>query len=203
MVWAARQLLNPLCYLRIRQGEGFWKSKATYDWTIPLILALFVEIIVFYCAPHLRVFTEKGIIGGFQKLMEILVPFYIAALAAVATFQRDGLDEEMKGQPAYFNIRSGKDEKKVNVLTRRQFICYLFGFLAFMSLSLFVIIIFCNLLADNLSAVAAHAFGNYILFAKIAVVFIFLFAIWQVVVTTLLGIYFLSERLQVMTSPNE
>ena len=36
-------------------------------------------------------------------------------------------------------------------------------------------------------------------YAKVAVIYIFMLPIWQMIVTTLLGVYFMSERLMVMT----
>src|SRR5689334_6213585 len=122
MIWAFQQLLNPLKYLRVQQGPSLFQSKAAYDWVLPLVFAAASEALIFACAPDIKVFSERGIVGAFQKLMEILVPFYIAALAAVATFERQGLDDVMKGQPATLRGRDAKGQMQDYILTRRQFI---------------------------------------------------------------------------------
>lgn len=202
MIWSFRQLLSPVRYLKIRQGESLFRSKAVYDWILPLLLAAITHFITIRFAGNIRIFSEEGIIGGFQKLMEILVPFYIAALAAVATFERKGLDDEMKGDPAYFWVTSSTGEVIAQVLTRRQFICYLFGYLAFSSLVLFVSILFCNILADNVGKMLRTSYLEYLFYLKTGLEFVFLFFIWQVIIITLLGVYFMSDRLTAMTDPN-
>lgn len=197
MIWACRQLMTPLRYLRIRQGVSLFKSKAVYDWFLPLLVAIPATYVGYKYS--IGIFSEKGVIGGFQRLLEILIPFYIAALAAVATFQRDGLDDALKGHPATLSIRHAHGDWVEHVLTRRQFICYLFGYLAFLSLCLFVAILFLNLISQK-SGVAAHElFGAYLQFAKVAMIYVFMVPIWQMIITTLLGVYFMSERLMVMT----
>jgi hypothetical protein len=143
-------------------------------------------------------FSEHGIIGGFQRLLELLIPFYIVALAAVATFERRGLDEEMKGQPAILALRRASGEKADHFLTRRKFICYLFGYLASCSLCLFVIILMCGLWEEQLARMAAVVFGAWTKYMKIGTLLVFLVPIWQIIITTLLGVFFMSERLQVM-----
>jgi len=197
MIWACRQLMTPLRYLRIRQGISLFQSKAVYDWFLPAVLAIPATYIGNKYS--LGIFSEQGVIGGFQKLLEILIPFYIAALAAVATFQRDGLDDVLKGHPATLNIRHARGDWVERILTRRQFICYLFGYLAFLSLCLFVAILFLNLISQKSSVAAHELFGACLPFAKIAIIYIFMVPIWQMIVTTLLGVYFMSERLMVMT----
>ena len=46
-----------------------------------------------------RGFDERAILGDIVSLMGGLVGFYIAALAAVATFKSDILEEQLKGRP--------------------------------------------------------------------------------------------------------
>lgn len=197
MIWACQQLLTPMRYLRIRQGISLFQSKTVYDWVLPIIISIPATYVGYKYSDG--IFSEKGVIGGFQKLLEILVPFYIAALAAVATFARDGLDDPMKGHPATLSIRHAHGDWIEHILTRRQFICYLFGYLAFVSLILFVGILFLNLVSQKSGVVVAEIFGKHIQYVKIAVIYLFMLPIWQMIVTTLLGVYFMSERLMVMT----
>jgi hypothetical protein len=201
MIWACQQLLTPMRYLRIRQGISLFKSKAVYDWVLPMLISIPATYIGYKYS--IGIFSEKGVIGGFQKLLEILVPFYIAALAAVATFARDGLDEPLKGHAATVSIRHSNGMWVEHVLTRRQFICYLFGYLAFLSLVLFVGILFLNLVSQKSGLLAHELFGEQLQYAKIAAIYIFMVPIWQMIVITLLGVYFMSERLMVMTEEDQ
>lgn len=201
MIWACRQLLTPMRYLRIRQGISLFRSKAVYDWVLPIIISVPATYIGYKYSDG--IFSEKGVVGGFQKLLEILVPFYIVALAAVATFDRQGLDEPLKGHPATLSTRHAHGDWIEHVLTRRQFICYLFGYLAFISLLLFVGILFLNLVSQKSGVAAGAIFGGYIEYAKVGVIYLFMLLIWQMIVTTLLGVYFMSERLMVMTETDQ
>jgi len=201
MIWACRQLMTPVRYLRIRQGVSLLQSKAVYDWVLPIIISIPATYIGYKFS--VGIFSERGVVGGFQKLLEILVPFYIVALAAVATFARDGLDDPMKGHPATLSIRHARGDWVEHILTRRQFICYMFGYLAFLSLVLFVGILFLNLVSQKSGVLASEIFGTYLPYAKIVVIYIFMLPIWQMIVTTLLGVYFMSERLMVMTDADQ
>jgi hypothetical protein len=202
MYWAIRQILTPLRYLKIQQGISTLKSKVVYDWIFPVILALATTWLFAVYASGDPLFSERGVIGGFQKLLELLVPFYIAALAAVSTFNREGLDDKMKGVPATLSLQSRHAEKgEVQILTRRQFICYLFGYLAFLSLFLFLFIVLFRLTGPRIALEIASLVNlpDVIGYLRVIVLFVFLFPLWQLIVITMLGVYFMCERLQVMT----
>jgi hypothetical protein len=153
-------------------------------------------------APHVQIFTEHGIIAPFQKLMEILVPFYIVALAAVATFAGGSLAQPMKGEKAILRTRKSNGQYFDRELTRQQFVCYLFGYLSTLALFVYVLAILCGLIADDAGTFLASKLGTRILYARQFVLFVFLLPIWQIIVATLLGIYFMSDRLQVMDHPD-
>jgi hypothetical protein len=202
MIWAVRQLLTPFRYLRIRYGHGAFRSKFVYDWVLPIVLSAISVYLSLTYAEHAKLFSEHSLIGAFNKLLEILVAFYIVALAAVATFDPGGsLDTKMKGEPATLVLvyaRSGKINKE---LTRRQFVCYLFGYLSTLSLLVYVTVITCNQVEHSIAEMCYRLLGNGAYYLKAGVMFVFMAALWQIVVTTLLGIYFVSDRLQFMDDP--
>src|SRR5258706_8987546 len=77
-------------------------------------------------------------VPAFTDLLQVLTGFYIASLAAVATFNKPGLDDPMAGDPPtlredYCAITT------VKPLTRRRFLCLLFGYLSWLSLFLYFI----------------------------------------------------------------
>lgn len=203
MIWAVRQLFSPVRYLLIKQGVGVVRSKFVYDWILPAILALFSLVVCLIFAPHAPMFDEHGIVGRFEKLLEILVPFYIVALAAVATFAPGTeLDQPMKGHPATISLRRATGDVAEHILTRRQFVCYLFGYLASVSLFLFVLILLLSITEERLAEFFKHLLGSYSTYFKYLVLYAFLLPIWQIIVTTLLGVFFMSERIQVMADPH-
>lgn len=81
------------------------------------------------------IFGDHGIVQGVNGLLQILTGFYIASLAAVATFNKQSMDEVMPGEPPIVDVRGGKIEQ----LTRRRFVCSMFGYLAFISLFVYLI----------------------------------------------------------------
>jgi hypothetical protein len=198
MNWAIRQLLTPFRYLLIQQGDTIFKSKKVYDWMLPVILAAISTLLLLAFPGEHGMFSERGIIGGFRKLLEVMIPFYIVALAAVATFERKGLDDEMKGHPAVLKMRRATGIYSEHILTRRQFICYLFGYLSSSSLCVFVALLTAGTFDKDIASIFYECLGSMTIYLKALVSFIVMIPVWQIVITTLLGVYFMSERLQVM-----
>ncbi|EKF9782201.1 hypothetical protein RV096_003428, partial [Vibrio cholerae] len=71
---------------------------------------------------------KSGLVQLVNGLLQVLIGFFVASLAAVATFQRPGMDENMRGKAPTLQ---GKG------VTRRQYLCYMFGYLAFMSIAVY------------------------------------------------------------------
>ena len=132
----------------------------------------------------------------------MLIPFYIVALAAIATFAGDKIDDIMKGDPATLRLRGSAGTYLERELTRRQFLCYLFGYLATASLFVYVSILVVDLVADDAGQYFAALLYGWFQWARVGVMFVCLFPIWQIIVATMLGVYFMSDRLQVMDDPN-
>lgn len=197
MLWAFKQLGVPLRYLVIRQGDGWFASKATYDFLLPILLSLLTVSALYGLGIPVGFLSDKGIVVGIVSLLNLVIAFFIAALAAVATFDRKGLDDVMKGRPALLKLPTRSGEKKDYSLTNRQFVCYLFGYLSFVSLFFLISIHFVRLFGPELFSRIPDSFC-LIDFLKLAIAGIFFFVLWQIVVTMFLGIYFLCDRLQFM-----
>lgn len=194
MIWAMRQLGAPLRYLRISQGSGLLHSKLTYDLVIPLCVSSGVTFVVMKTSAKLGVFTDSGLIPNVINLLNLLIAFFIAALAAVATFDRKGLDDNLKGEPAILRLRNSQDFVVEHALTHRQFVCYLFGYLSFASIMLLMTLYAVRMFGDDLQPVVNA--GSAFPFLKATASFVFFFLMSQMMVTMLLGIYFLCDRLQ-------
>jgi hypothetical protein len=198
MFWAVKQLLVPINYLRIRHGDSWFRSKKVYDFVFPIILTALTCGVFWWIGISLRVFDHDELIKRVSDLLALMIVFYMAALAAVATFDREGIDTPLKGGDALLKARhheTGADFDRV--LTYRQFISYLFGYLSFLSLVLYVFIL---VFAVGWAKFEMYFTGKFHAFLECVVdpiIFaITFFAIWQLVITSLLGIYFLTERIQ-------
>lgn len=206
MIWAVRQLLVPCNYLRIRQGSGLLTSKRVYDYVLPAVLtASTVGICVVISAP-LALGRHGILMKSLADLLALLIAFYMAALAAVSTFERKGIDEKLKGSDALLNVLNHDTGKRGDKkLSYRQFISYLFGYLAFLSLVLFMAMLFFKGAWPKIVKISdAFKFWDVAVKYWLDPIFFtaFFFGIWQLFITSLLGIYFLADRMQSITDPH-
>jgi len=177
------KILTPLTFLRLQSPD-----LRAYQWMIPALLAL-IGLAVFYLLPvSPPLFTEKGLVNTVNGLLNTLIGFYIAALAAIATFNNVNLDKVMKGRPpTLVTIRQG--EKSEEQLTRRRFLVMLFGYCAFLSIMLFAFGVVSLLLAPSMAKIAwlpaLRLVWLLVYFAMAASLF----------VVTLLGLHYLIERM--------
>lgn len=200
MRWAVRQLASPLRYLRIEQGRGLLHSKRTYDFVIPGLVGVLAALGSNRLSLHFRFFSGEGLAADIISLLNLLIAFFIAALAAVATFDRPGLDETMKGDPAILRRKNRRAVTVELALTHRQFVCYLFGYLSFASIGLLLVLYMLRMFEGPLRDLMQVA--DWIeKAAKPAFVFLFFGALAQLIVTMLLGIHFLCDRLQFLDDP--
>lgn len=200
MWWAVCQLCRPCNYLRIRHGDTLWHSKRVYDWVFPLMLTVITVGGCWFSGISLRIQGHPVVSSSMLNLLALLIAFYMAALAAVATFARDGMDTKMEDDPAEISIYSNESGKDEDVeLTYRQFISYLFGYCAFSAIVIYLFVVFFshvwprilkNLLVRFTDWVFAFNIFDFVAFCLL----VFLF--WQLLMASLLGIWFLSERVQ-------
>ena len=185
MEWI-RHLFAPLSYLRIRHVR-----KVKYDFWIPLFAATFTWLALTNLPVPALLLTTGGLLDRVSKLIEVLVGFFIAALAAVATFDRHDMDLPMLGDPPTLRMRQ-QGIVIIKKLSRRQFLCYLFGYLAFTSIFIYLSTLMLQLSApsieSDLSLKARMCFRS-------AGLFVYLFVFWNMIVTTLFGLYYLTERI--------
>lgn len=187
MAWI-RMLLRPMDYLAIRHSR-----KKRYDFWLPLVVALLTTAGYLALPERLSLVSSSGVTAQIQELVKILAGFFIAALAAIATFQKADLDRVMAGTPPTieeFDEDEGRDV--TTALTRRRFLCFLFGYLAFLALALFVATAAALIIKPwVMTAVPA----NYIEWVRGLAAFVFLFAFWHMMAISLLGLYYLTDRL--------
>ena len=166
---------------------------------LPLLLALIVCAVFFVLPVAPKVFGEAGLTRSLIPLLSVLPGFFIAALAAVSTFDRPTLDETMPEPAPTLKMRTADVEAPVE-LTMRLFISYMFAYLTALSFSTVLFAIFAELLAPSVfywvKLIEWQSVSGQILQA-IGVVYVFFFSwlVASIAVVTLYGMYFLVERM--------
>lgn len=175
----AYQLLRPLSYLRIQHDD-----KWIYDWLLPLVLTAVTCGVVYVFIPIDKVVGTGGLISEITAFVANLPGFFIAALAAVATFNKNDIDQLMANPPKIEILHHGSS--LMIEMTRRRFLCVLFSYLT--AVSIFLV------LASRL-CLSMEISSEYFHFASYAGVIAFMFVLWQMILATVLGLYYLGERL--------
>lgn len=177
------KLLTALSFLRLQSPD-----LRQYQWAIPAAMTA-VALLGFYMLPAKpSLFTEKGLVNTVNGLLNTLIGFYIAALAAVATFSNPSLDQLMKGRtPTIMNYRQG--EVSEEQLTRRRFLVILFGYCAFLSILLFSLGVCSLLVAPSFAEVA------WVSVIKFVWLLVYFFMASSLFVVTLVGLHYLIDRM--------
>ncbi|OQQ00557.1 hypothetical protein BK412_21840 [Vibrio campbellii] len=179
------QLTRPFGYLSIKEVKG----KGFYDWVLPIIFTLCTALLVELAGASYALLNEK-VISGLVAFVSNLPGFYIAALAAVATFQSDKLEQNLDTRSSitpYIEYNIVNENRHITSkrfkLTRRAYLSYMFAFLTALS---FIIVIF-----NKLSLLIPETLPTLLTIYCV----ILLFAFYQMVVTTFCGLYYLGSRL--------
>lgn len=179
-----RLLTAWIYYLRIRHP-----AKRAYDLDYPVAFAIIVGSVLLLWPHPVVILGQNGVVATFNGLLGILIGFYIAALAAVATFQRPEMDEVMRGTPPTLPL---PDRSEPMPLTRRLFLCLLFGHLTLVALLGFVVFALANALfvdvatPGSLPALPAAARFGFVYFHSLV--------IGHILSVTLFGVHYLAWR---------
>jgi len=133
---AWKRLAAPAAYLRIRHDV-----KPTFDFWWPLVFTAATTGVFWWLPVKPAILGDAGFLKGIRELISLFAAFFVIALAAVSTFDRTGMDRLMPGTPPRLGERD---------LTQRQFVCYLFGYLAILSFVLFIGAIVAEIIAPSL-----------------------------------------------------
>lgn len=180
------QFFTPLSYIKIKHPVKPW-----FDWYVPLLLTLFSCVVLFVLPKSFVLLGSHGLVFIITDLVKILVGFYIASLAAIATFQKPDMDEILSGEPATLDVkRKGRD--KVVSLSRRRFLCFLFGYLAFLGIVIYFTGALATLLANNFTTFFSAGLGIGI---RWLFTFCYIFLTANLISTTMLGLHFMTDRI--------
>jgi len=186
IVLPIQRLLVPVDYLRISHPE-----KRFYDFYIPIALTLIVTLLLYLVPFSVDIVGSNGMVSIFTNLLQILTGFYIASLTAVATFDRPSMDKVMLGNPPKLRIKY-RGQDTIELLTRRRFLSFLFGYLSLLSFILYFLGAFSTLLIPHIIILLPQPIFPYI---KFFCVLIYLFLVSNLLTTTLLGFYYMTEKI--------
>ena len=186
--------LFPFGYLLLRDAKG---HLAVWRDALPTLTILIATLIVFNILPNSNFFSQNGFVDKVGALTASLTGFYVAGLLAVATFAApsSALDTPIKVGPIY---RSQKDAHKKTGMTRREYVCSMFGYLAFLSLLLSLSSALFAGTAGSASAaltgVSLHIYNTVVNLREILKLFIeaaYIVTLAHLIVTSGYGMYYL------------
>lgn len=179
-------LLRPLSFLSIKHPE-----LNGIRWIFPIFLSIISVIACILLPVKPCFFGDTGVIPSVTGLLQILTGFFIASLAAIATFDKPNMDEIMQGEPPTLT-KKFDDTRIEEKLTRRRFLCYLFGYLSFLSLFLYFTGSLSPFISDNLKSITS---GKWFSFFRYTALSLYLLFVYQLLTVTLLGLYYMAHKI--------
>ncbi|EIC3510599.1 hypothetical protein ACSRB9_10990 [Salmonella enterica] len=171
------KIITPIDYLMISHSEKKW-----FDFILPITVSCIAVIIINILPKNISLIGKDSLISLVNGILQILSGFYIASMAAVATFQKKGMDNIMDGVAP--TLRGKK-------LTRRRFLTYLFGYLAFMSITLYFVGGTVQLMSSSIKELHLSQYG----WLKNLCLFVYLSFVCNILSTTALGMFFMIDKM--------
>lgn len=189
-MWWIREILSSLRFLAIEGDQPFWRSKRVYEFVAPAMITATFLLVTTY-VPHIFIQNFLGnVTDKIFQFMVFVVPFHLAALVALSTFQRRGLDEKLAGTNAQVKIWSNIDSTAFyEILTLRQYVSLLYGYLC----TIGIIYIITYILASNLNMI--FIYSNHQLIFKKSLECLVIFFISHYTLLTIYSITFLFEKI--------
>lgn len=167
------------------------KHKNIFDWVTPFLLAVISTSVVVASGDRFNFYGTGGLVSAFTAFVQNLPGFFVAALAAIATFNRSDLDQLLPEPTPTIPTQAQGTWVQVE-LTRRRFLSVLFAFLTAQSIAVTVLGIWYQNLAPWIVSVVPVRVSHLVAYAG---TFIYLIAFWQLVTVTCLGLYYLGDRI--------
>jgi hypothetical protein len=181
------RILYPLRYFRLKNSE-----KLKIDLFATLGFGVLIAL-PFLLVPNAPFFRNGGLLDKLLVLSSALTGFYVAALVAAATFSHPDLDKTITVGPVALIGRDADGKKVSEALSRREFACMIFGYLAFLALVFSIT----AAIAVSFSEAAGSVrwVGEYAVYLRAAFILVFSMMIANLFVVTSLGLYYLMDRL--------
>jgi hypothetical protein len=184
----AYQLFRPFAYIFIHHPV-----KRMVDWLVPAGLLGLAIVLLAPFRTGMNIWATDGLIASAQGFVQGLPGFYIAALAAVATFGQQGssLDRIIPDPTPTLQTRFAGAWIEMK-LSRRRFLCLLFAYLTSLSIVLSLFAYYARTVAQPARTVLPSLAVDALSWVALSVYLLFLF---QLVVVTLWGLYYLGDRM--------
>lgn len=188
------ELGRGFAYRRISHGD-----MRTYTRWLPLVLTGLIVGIYVALPVKPAIVGEKGLATTLLALVSTLPGFYFAGLAAVATFGNETMDQEMPAPAPQVEMRVRGQQVPVK-LTRRLFLSYLFSYLVILSFGFCIALMALNSFAPSID-IFQSALGRWTgvawpwFIVKGVVGIPLTFALASMIVSTLHGVFFLTEKI--------
>lgn len=186
------QLTRAFAFRRIDHPHMRWIVTI-----LPILIAVACTVITMLLPIRPRIFGGDGFNQNVLSLTSTLPGFYIAALAAVATFSQDSLDTIMQSPAPKIKLASGGKLASAE-MTMRMFLSHLFAYLAMVSFLLIFFSILSKMVAPSV-LYWLSLLGDYhksaIIVLEISYFSTMFWLIGNILVVTLFGMYFLAERI--------
>lgn len=181
-------LLRPFAYLTITHSG---RLPVWVNWLLPSGAALVISLVVWWFDVPLILFGGDGLLNRLQGFVQTLVGFYIAALAAVSSFNSPHLDKIMPAPAPIMRIKYCGGMEAIQ-LTRRRFLCSMFAYLTALSF----IFSLCSIVVLSIPVAAVAGLGvETALYLKALALFFVLMPFLQLTLVTMWGLFYLGERM--------
>lgn len=192
-----RVILRPFSFLTIKHPTYIFPIIL---WVIPISLAILFSLSLYFIDKNINIWGSAGIIEKLYSFIQNLPGFYIAALAAVATFGNRSLDKIMSGTPPTLSIPFNGGWIENEPLNRRLFLTSLFSYLTTLSIIITI--------AGILSIILAPSIKNLIPFTilihlKYLAFLFFSTFIFQLFFVSLWGIAYLGEKMHISDASSD
>lgn len=172
-------LFAPFLYLRVTH-----ERKWLYDWVLPLLVGSMAALAKHRCGDTLNVFGDRGLLEHQLSLLLILTGFFIGALGVVSTINKPSIDRYMVG-PNPARLRGER-------ISRRRYLALMFGYLALCSMLMYVAGTGAQIISPTLKGAAQPPVDGLV---EVVFVGTYVSAFANILITTMIGLYYLSERL--------
>jgi len=157
---------------------------------LPALLTLLVVVGLWLLKTPVNIFGGQGLLERVLGFVQTLAGFYIAALAAVSSFNSPHLDRAMPAPAPMMYIKYNGAMQSVPA-TRRRFLTSMFAYLTALSIvlslgAMAILVLAPALKLDWPNAVSTLHWSG---------IFGFLFALFQMTCVTFWGLFYLGERM--------
>jgi hypothetical protein len=177
-------IFRPWCYFII---TPYTRDKLAIDWLLPICLTLILIVPTYmHNSDGQLLFINDSFLNRLLSFFQSLPGFYLAALAAIATFNKPDLDEYLLGTP----LQLVDSNNNLVRLTRRRFLSIMFSCLTAQS---FLIILLTSYISANL-------YDTLNLFSPIFfwIIGFFIYLLFcQLIFITLWGLFYLGEKIHI------